>query len=79
MLDGLVGLSPVSQLIATGIGFAVALISGYVVSGALDPVIGILLDAGKELIGVDLTTRKIPASPDIEAGWRICPLGESKG
>jgi len=57
------------QLIGTGLGVAIALISGFVVYGLLKAVLGIRMSQEEEYEGADLSIHRISASPDRESNW----------
>jgi ammonium transporter, Amt family len=63
-LGGMGGVSFASQLLGTLGGVAIALVSGFVVYGALKAAIGIRLDPEEEFEGADLSIHKITATPD---------------
>jgi Amt family ammonium transporter len=68
-LGGLGGVTFLGQLIGTGLGVAIALISGFVVYGLLKAVIGIRMSQEEEYEGADLSIHRISSSPDRESNW----------
>ena len=68
-LGGLGGVTFLGQLIGTGLGVAIALISGFVVYGLLKAVLGIRMSQEEEYEGADLSIHRISASPDRESNW----------
>lgn len=68
-LGGLGGVTFLGQLIGTGLGVAIALISGFVVYGVLKAVLGIRMSQEEEYEGADLSIHRISASPDRESNW----------
>ena len=65
-LGGTGGVSPVSQLIGTLTGVAIALAGGFVVYGLLKTTVGIRLSEEDEFRGADLSIHKITATPDFD-------------
>jgi len=57
------------QLIGTGLGVAIALVSGFVVYGLLKAILGIRMSQEEEYEGADLSIHRISASPDRESNW----------
>jgi Amt family ammonium transporter len=57
------------QLIGTGLGVGIALVSGFVVYGLLKAVLGIRMSQEEEYEGADLSIHRISASPDRESNW----------
>jgi Amt family ammonium transporter len=68
-LGGLGGVTFLGQLIGTGLGVAIALISGFVVYGLLKAVLGIRMSQEEEYEGADLSIHRISSSPDRESNW----------
>ncbi|MEY4524211.1 MAG: hypothetical protein RIR27_1287, partial [Pseudomonadota bacterium] len=68
-LGGLGGVTFLGQLIGTGLGVAIALVSGFVVYGLLKAVLGIRMSQEEEYEGADLSIHRISASPDRESNW----------
>jgi Amt family ammonium transporter len=68
-LGGLGGVTFLGQLIGSGLGVAIALISGFVVYGLLKAVLGIRMSQEEEYEGADLSIHRISASPDRESNW----------
>ena len=69
-LGGLGGVSPVGQIVGTGIGVAFALAGGFVVYGALKAVVGIRLDQEDEFRGSDLAIHRVGAYPEEDVARR---------
>ena len=68
-LGGLGGVTFLGQLIGTGLGVAIALISGFVVYGLLKAILGIRMSQEEEYEGADLSIHRISSSPDRESSW----------
>lgn len=68
-LGGLGGVTFLGQLIGTGLGVAIALVSGFVVYGLLKAVLGIRMSQEEEYEGADLSIHRISSSPDRESNW----------
>jgi Amt family ammonium transporter len=68
-LGGLGGVTFLGQLIGTGLGVGIALVSGFVVYGLLKAVLGIRMSQEEEYEGADLSIHRISASPDRESNW----------
>lgn len=68
-LGGLGGVTFLGQLIGTGLGVAIALVSGFVVYGLLKAVLGIRMSQEEEYEGADLSIHRISASPERESNW----------
>jgi len=66
---GLGGVSFMAQLLGTLLGVAWALVSGFVVYGALKAVLGLRLTQEEEFDGADLAIHRISATPEREANW----------
>lgn len=63
-LGGLGGVSLTAQLVGTGIGVGIALVSGFAVYGGLKLVVGIRLTEEEEYNGADLSIHNIGAYPE---------------
>ncbi|WP_216863455.1 ammonium transporter [Polynucleobacter bastaniensis] len=68
-LGGLGGVTFLGQLIGTGLGVAIALVSGFVVYGLLKAILGIRMSQEEEYEGADLSIHRISSSPDRESNW----------
>ena len=68
-LGGLGGVTFLGQLIGTGLGVAIALVSGFVVYGLLKAVLGLRMSQEEEFEGADLSIHRISSSPDRESNW----------
>jgi Amt family ammonium transporter len=68
-LGGLGGVTFLAQLIGTGLGVAIALISGFVVYGLLKVILGIRMSQEEEYEGADLSIHRISSTPDREPNW----------
>jgi Amt family ammonium transporter len=68
-LGGLGGVTFLGQLIGTGLGVAIALLSGFVVYGLLKAILGIRMSQEEEYEGADLSIHRISSSPDRESNW----------
>ena len=68
-LGGLGGVTFLGQLIGTGLGVVIALISGFVVYGLLKAVLGIRMSQEEEFEGADLSIHRISSTPDREPNW----------
>jgi Amt family ammonium transporter len=68
-LGGLGGVTFLGQLIGTGLGVAIALISGFVVYGLLKTILGIRMSQEEEYEGADLSIHRISSTPDREPNW----------
>jgi Amt family ammonium transporter len=68
-LGGIGGVTFMGQLIGTGLGVAIALVSGFVVYGLLKAVLGIRMSQEEEFEGADLSIHRISSSPDREPNW----------
>jgi Amt family ammonium transporter len=68
-LGGIGGVTFLGQLIGSGLGVAIALISGFVVYGLLKAVLGIRMSQEEEYEGADLSIHRISSSPDRESNW----------
>lgn len=62
-VGGLGGVTLAAQLAGTLLGVTIALVSGFIVYGALKALMGIRLDAEAEFEGADLSIHKISATP----------------
>ena len=65
-LGGVGGVAFASQLVGTGVGIAIALVSGFVIYGILRATVGIRLDAEAEFQGADLAVHRIGSMPERE-------------
>ncbi|MDX5152162.1 MAG: hypothetical protein R3188_06765, partial [Acidiferrobacterales bacterium] len=65
-LGGTGGVSPISQVIGTLTGVAIALTGGFIVYGLLKTTVGIRLSQEDEFRGADLSIHKITATPDFD-------------
>ena len=68
-LGGLGGISLGGQLLGTGLGVAWALLSGFVVYGAIKAAMGLRLSQEEEFDGADQSIHNISATPEREANW----------
>ncbi len=68
-LGGLGGVSFSAQAIGTGMGVLWALVSGFVVYGAIKLALGLRLSQEEEYEGADLSIHKIRATPEHESSW----------
>ena len=68
-LGGLGGVTFLGQLIGSGLGVAIALISGFVVYGLLKAALGIRMSQEEEFEGADLSIHRISSTPDREPNW----------
>ncbi|WP_371816922.1 ammonium transporter [Polynucleobacter sp. MG-Unter2-18] len=68
-LGGLGGVTFLGQLIGTGLGVVIALVSGFVVYGLLKAILGIRMSQEDEYEGADLSIHRISSSPDRESNW----------
>ena len=68
-LGGLGGVTFLGQLIGTGLGVGIALVSGFVVYGLLKTVLGIRMSQEEEFEGADLSIHRISSTPDREPNW----------
>jgi Amt family ammonium transporter len=68
-LGGLGGVTFLGQLIGTGLGVAIALVSGFVVYGLLKATLGLRMSQEEEFEGADLSIHRISSSPDRESNW----------
>ena len=68
-LGGIGGVTFLGQLIGSGLGVAIALISGFVVYGVLKAVLGIRMSHEEEYDGADLSIHRISSTPDREPNW----------
>jgi len=68
-LGGLGGVTFLGQLIGTGLGVAIALISGVLVYGLLKAILGIRMSQEEEYEGADLSIHRISSTPDREPNW----------
>jgi len=68
-LGGIGGVTFLGQLIGTGLGVGIALISGFVVYGLLKLTLGIRMSQEEEYEGADLSIHRISSTPDREPNW----------
>ncbi|WP_216862109.1 ammonium transporter [Polynucleobacter sp. AM-25C3] len=68
-LGGLGGVTFLGQLIGSGLGVAIALVSGFVVYGLLKAVLGIRMSHEEEFDGADISIHRISSTPDREPNW----------
>ena len=68
-LGGIGGVTFLGQLIGSGLGVAIALISGFMVYGLLKAVLGIRMSQEEEFEGADLSIHRISSTPDREPNW----------
>lgn len=68
-LGGIGGVTFLGQLIGSGLGVAIALVSGFVVYGLLKSVLGIRMSQEEEFEGADLSIHRISSTPDREPNW----------
>jgi Amt family ammonium transporter len=68
-LGGIGGVTFLGQLIGTGLGVAIALVSGFVVYGLLKAALGIRMSQEEEFEGADLSIHRISSTPDREPNW----------
>ena len=66
---GIGGVSLAAQLIGSALGVAWALVSGFVVYGAIKRVMGLRLSQEEEYEGADLSIHRIGSTPDREVNW----------
>ena len=68
-LGGLGGVNLSAQLMGTALGVGWALLSGWVIYGALKATMGLRLSQEEEFEGADLSVHRIGATPDREVNW----------
>nr|WP_255539283.1 ammonium transporter [Polynucleobacter sp. 71A-WALBACH] len=68
-LGGIGGVTFLGQLIGSGLGVAIAFISGFVVYGLLKAILGIRMSHEEEYDGADLSIHRISSTPDREPNW----------
>ncbi|MDE3011956.1 MAG: ammonium transporter [Pseudomonadota bacterium] len=68
-LGGLGGVSLLAQLVGTGLGVLIALLSGTVVYSVLKAVLGLRLDPEAEFEGADLSIHRISSTPEGDSPW----------
>lgn len=68
-LGGRGGVSPLSQLVGTVMGVAIASLGGWIVYGLLKKFVGIRLDPEQEFDGADLSIHRISATAERETSW----------
>ena len=68
-LGGIGGVTFLGQLIGSGLGVAIAFVSGFIVYGLLKAVLGIRMSQEEEFEGADLSIHRISSTPDREPSW----------
>ena len=68
-LGGIGGVTFLGQLIGSGLGVGIALISGFVVYGLLKVILGLRMSQEEEYDGADLSIHRISSTPDRESNW----------
>ncbi|CAM3717775.1 ammonium transporter [Polynucleobacter brandtiae] len=68
-LGGLGGVTFTGQLMGSLLGVGIALISGFIVYGALKAIMGIRMSQEEEYEGADLSIHRISSTPDRESNW----------
>ncbi|BDX22271.1 transporter [Polynucleobacter sp. TUM22923] len=68
-LGGLGGVTFTGQLMGSLLGVGIALISGFIVYGALKAIMGIRMSQEEEYEGADLSIHRISSTPDRESSW----------
>jgi len=68
-LGGIGGVTFLGQLIGSGLGVGIALISGFVVYGLLKVILGLRMSQEEEYDGADLSIHRISSTPDRESSW----------
>jgi Amt family ammonium transporter len=68
-LGGLGGVTFLGQLIGSGLGVGIALISGFIVYGLLKVILGLRMSQEEEYDGADLSIHRISSTPDRESSW----------
>ena len=66
---GLGGVTFLGQLIGSGLGVGIALLSGFVVYGLLKVILGLRMSQEEEYDGADLSIHRISSTPDRESSW----------
>ena len=66
---GIGGVAFMSQLLGTLLAIGFALLSGFIVYGALKKTVGIRLDAEEEFDGADLSIHRISSTAERETSW----------
>jgi Amt family ammonium transporter len=66
---GLGGVTFLGQLIGSGLGVGIALLSGFVVYGLLKVILGLRMSQEEEYDGADLSIHRISSTPDRESNW----------
>jgi Amt family ammonium transporter len=69
ILGGIGGVTFLGQLIGSGLGVGIALISGFVVYGLLKVILGLRMSQEEEYDGADLSIHRISSTPDRESSW----------
>jgi Amt family ammonium transporter len=68
-LGGIGGVTFLGQLIGSGLGVGIALISGFIVYGLLKVILGLRMSQEEEYDGADLSIHRISSTPDRESSW----------
>ena len=68
-LGGLGGVTFLGQLIGSGLGVGIALLSGFIVYGLLKVILGLRMSEEEEYDGADLSIHRISSTPDRESSW----------
>ena len=68
-LGGLGGVTFLGQLIGSGLGVGIALLSGFIVYGLLKVILGLRMSQEEEYDGADLSIHRISSTPDRESSW----------
>ena len=68
-LGGIGGVTFLGQLMGSGLGVAIAFVSGFVVYGLLKAILGIRMSQEEEFEGADLSIHRISSTPDREPNW----------
>jgi Amt family ammonium transporter len=68
-LGGLGGVTFTGQLMGSLLGVGIALISGFIVYGALKAIMGIRMSQEEEYEGADLSIHRISSTPERESNW----------
>jgi Amt family ammonium transporter len=66
---GLGGVTFLGQLIGSGLGVGIALLSGFIVYGLLKVILGLRMSEEEEYDGADLSIHRISSTPDRESNW----------
>jgi Amt family ammonium transporter len=68
-LGGLGGVTFLGQLIGSGLGVGIALLSGFIVYGLLKVILWLRMLEEEEYDGADLSIHRISSTPDRESSW----------